>query len=71
MSNPRGTLPPAVTEDYRDLELCRLFYCTPSQLDREDANRVMRLWHIDRAIERWREMEADSAAKRANAKGRR
>ncbi len=69
MSHPRGTLPPAVTDDYRDLELCRMYHCTPSQLDREDASRVMRHWHIDRAIERWREMEADSAAKRT--KGRR
>lgn len=47
-----------------------MYHCAPSQLDREDASRVMRHWHIDRAIERWREMEADSERKRAT-KGRR
>ena len=45
-----------------------MYHCTPSQLDREDASRVMRHWAIDRAIERWRGMEAESAARRA--KGR-
>jgi hypothetical protein len=64
----QGRLPPAIVEDYRDLELCRMYHCTPSELDREDAGRVLRHWAIDQAIERWRGMEADSAARRAKGK---
>ncbi len=60
----QGKLPPEYVDDYRDMELCRMYHCTPSELDREDASRVMRHYAIDQAIEKWRGMEADSTASR-------
>jgi len=53
-----------VVEDYRDLELCKMYGCLPSELDAEDASRVMRHWRIDQAIERYHRLDAEARAKR-------
>ena len=59
------TLPPDLTDDVAELELCKLFHCTPSQLDREDWHRINRLGAIHNTMERWRSEEAESSARKA------
>lgn len=58
------TVPPELADDVGELDLCQLFHCTPSQLGAEDWHHVNRLMRLHRTIERWRGMEATSAANR-------
>jgi len=59
-------VPDDLRDDLAELELCRLFNCTPSQLDREDWHRVNRLALLHSTMEKWRNLEAKSAANRGH-----
>lgn len=36
----------AVPVEWYELELCRVFHCTPSALGKEDADKLALIWHI-------------------------
>lgn len=44
-----------------ELQLCELFGCTPSQLDREDHARVMTLLSIKNALNKYESMLSDGS----------
>jgi hypothetical protein len=60
-----GVVPAPYAEHYRDLQLCKLYSCTPSQLDEEPLWRVTLHQAIQGAVDSWNRYEDKSAARKA------
>ena len=44
-----------------ELQLCKLFNCLPSELDKEDYKRLMTLYAVDGAITKYQNMQNDGS----------
>ena len=67
----QGTIPDWCLDDYKELELCKLYHCTPSQLDEEDHHRMMRHLAIQGGVDSYLTYERKSAQRMANLRAKR
>lgn len=42
-----------------ELQLCKLFHCTPSQLRKEDYTQLLKLYALDNALEQYKNWSSD------------
>jgi hypothetical protein len=59
-----GQVPDEYVRDANDLELCKLYHCTPRELDAQDYRRVQRHLTIENANRRYAQMDRNAKAKR-------
>jgi hypothetical protein len=52
-----------VDETYIDFEMCRMYGCTPSELDEQDELRVEYHWHLFNEINRAKNIDAKKKKK--------
>jgi hypothetical protein len=59
-----GEVPDEYVEDYNDLELCKLYSCTPAELDAQDYHRIQRHLTIENAVRRYDALDAEARSQR-------
>lgn len=72
-SSKKAALSPDLSSEYISKQMCKMYSCTPSQLDKEDWERVLTHWEMETA-ERLVKHERDRAnaekQRKANAKAK-
>ena len=56
----QGKIPDWCAADHSDMTLCKMYGCTPTQLDEEDYHRTQRHLAIESGIRKYQEDEARS-----------
>ena len=55
-----GSVPEWIADDYNDLELCKLYHCTPAELDAQDHARIERHMAIESALRKYARLDEDT-----------
>lgn len=55
-----GQLPNEYVADSNDLELCKMYHCTPTELDKQDLWRIQRHLDIEAARRRYDKLNRDT-----------